>query len=709
MSDTQFDTFLFVIRGTGAADYTGLSGAEQFEACYKNGTAGSVAAASTSLIVGSVDDRINYGQRDGSTSVYFDGYIADVCVWQGWRPTAAERAMLDQGIDPQVVNSADVWLYRSFRAGTTAEVGNTTLTAAGTAPTLDSTVQPPLTMRELRSTSLLESAALSVSTLLSPADLRSATRLDAPALTAYATIQPADLRSATRLDAATIQQPPVVLDPDEDAEIVNVSSCTVTSVAPGEYVLRLAPDNQADISGWINIVARVVVAGGTLVRLEADLADHQFGLNDGVNNGWCYYDVTAGGHTYATRPKWATNRQLTADFGFIRGDLPVEAVVKTYLVALQPVWKEAFDATWMAELRTRSHVHEAASVAAARAIDPTLPANAHARVSPGTRTQANSVATADAFMLAVRITDTANAPFGGKRRAVLVMGQHASEHQGNYAAHEFTDWLTTLQSGVSETLRQRLLKNFDWHLYNGNPLGRRYGKERWTEEAAGDEDPNRAWDDSGSSQINALRSAIAADAGGFHVLLDFHGAASRNTATWNDAFMLFPNDAGGPADPTPFFTRMAAKLGTFQTSSNDATSEFAQGWAYDNGAIVAETMEYAMGGPGYLDVSGEVRITYGIPNGYAREVLDEMYADGVLGAYIAAEELASATRLEFTVLAARANVVPFDLLVNTRIDPTNVSVPGGPAPITPADRRSATPSGGSRIAATTGESRRAAA
>jgi hypothetical protein len=422
---------------------------------------------------------------------------------------------------------------------------------------------------------------------------------------------------------------PVVNAPSEDAEIHNPAAATISGTAP--YVLRLAADDQGDVGGWINIVARVTVKAGTSVRIEADLASHQSGLH-GPNCGWCFYDVTSTPVTWDRKAMWCANRVLTGETGIIAGDLPTAAGERTYLVALQPVWKEAFDADFMTVLRGRAHVHEPAYVASARSADPSLPANAYARVQPGARTQQNQVPTADAFLKCVRVTNTGVVPVIGKRLRIFVMGQHASEHQGNYACAEWLDWLTTVNASSSEEARrQRELERFDTYVFNANPLGRRYGKERWTEEQAGDEDPNRAWDDSGSAQINALRAAILAITGGSAALfMDFHGAQSIETATWPQAFMLYRYLVG--THLSEFRARMDAKLGTVTVASSMATDEFAQGWAVQTlGATVSETLEYALGGPGFFDASGEVRVGYAVPNGAAREVLDEMWDTGWFG------------------------------------------------------------------------------
>lgn len=596
IAETSFDTIIVVVRGSAAADNGGSGGAQQIHEIWKNGGFGTVGAASAGIAVSATGDRTNYLYRDGSTGVYFDGWIADVCVWQDWRPDAAAYAAIAANADPRTTGPAPL-LFRSMRSVLAAEAGETAMTAAGTAPTIDAAINPPVAAGPI---------------------------VPARAVHDHA-VQGTVLTSATAA--------PTVHPPGEDAEIVNAALSTITDNGGGSYTIRLSPDDQGDLAGFVNIVARVSVKANTSIRLEADLAGHQSGLH-GANCGWCHYDVSGGGHAYGDSAAWATSRVLTADKGFIRGNLPVSTVDRTYLVAFQPVWKEAFYGDWFGDLRARADVHETASVAAARAIDATLPENANARVSPGAITQQNGVAPADAYLRAVRITNLAVSPPGGKRKAVVVMGQHASEHQGDYAAREFGDWLTTVQAGAAEQARQAMLARFDWHFYNANPLGRRYGKERWTEETGGDEDPNRNWNTAASAQINALKAAVTTDTGDdFALFLDFHGAQSVATDAWTTALGLY--DAAGAPSPSALRTRMTAKLGGVSLLSGPAQPSWGQGYAYGKGAAVAETVEYALGGPGFFDASGEVRISYATPNGALREVLAEMFDAGAFSAMLA--------------------------------------------------------------------------
>lgn len=467
-------------------------------------------------------------------------------------------------------------------------------------------------------------------------------------LTTYASLSgtAAGVASATGV-LEGVNTDPIVHAPDQDAEIVNVASSSVTDLGGGAYKLTIAADDQADVTGWINIVARVTVKAGTTVTLEANLASHQFGIQAGGNSGWVYRlasETGIGGFTAAA------NRVLTASNGYIRGDLPTDDEDQTYLVALQPVWKEADYATWYAALAARAHAHEAASSIAASS----LPTHVHARVSPGTRTQQNSVATADADLRVIRITNTGESPPGGKIPAVLLTGQHTSEHQGDYAWREWTDWLTTEHVGADETLRQALLRVFDSYALNVNPLGRRYGKERETEEAGGDEDPNRSWDNTDSAQVNAVRAAIGIDVGVPLVVIDFHGAASRQTGSWPVAFMFYATE-GDPR--TPFSLAVEDKLGGLVIT--ETTNDSARTWAYGQGAIVSETAEYAMGGPGWPNV------TYDVPNGAMRETLLEMYEAGYFGAFLEGMAAGSST--------AVGTLTAYGLLSGTAAGTANVS------------------------------------
>lgn len=75
-------------------------------------------------------------------------------------------------------------------------------------------------------------------------------------------------------------------------------------------------------------------------------------------------------------------------------------------------------------------------------------------------------------------------------------------------------------------------------------------------------------------------------------------------------------------------------------------------------AAVFETLEYAMGGPGFFDASGEVRITYAIPNGAAREVLMDMHMAGAFGVGVTPETARHWLRGGAAQLAAAGTVQP---------------------------------------------------
>lgn len=469
---------------------------------------------------------------------------------------------------------------------------------------------------------------------------------------------------------------PNVLTADQDAEIGG-SANSATWTGTNTFKLVMEADDQSDMTGWLNIIRRVSVKANTVVTLEANLASHQAGLQ-GNNIGWCYYDVTLNPITVDSKAKWCTNRVKTANKGYIRGDLPESTEDKVYLISFQPVWKEAFNAQVFTKLRSRFNTHELPSVAAARIADPTLPESGYAWVAPGTRTQQNSVATSNAAMMGIRITNTGFTPPGGKIIVRYTYQAHASEHQGDWAWWERINWLTTESVGADEILRQYYLNYYDFYVYCVNPLGRRYGKERFTEEAGGDEDPNRAYDDSGSAQVNALKSANTTDYGGsMNVSFDSHGFGSLGTNDWTSAFALYemdPLDYPGLTVPTEFNARLKVKLGDFHVEPSLAgPGESASGQAQLLGAVIHETLEYAYGGPGFYDASGEVRITYSVPGIATFEVMKEMQEDGWFGSFLGINDASHTHTVDNTALAQEHTLVINDTAHSQAVDNVGLS------------------------------------
>jgi hypothetical protein len=195
ISATAFDTVVVVVRGPAAADNTGTSGAQQIHEVWRNGSFGSVVAAASAQAVSATGARMNFLYRDGSTSVWFDGWIADLCVWQGWRPDAAAYARIASNDDPRTLGPAPL-VFRSLRSALAAEIGDTPMTAAGTAPTIDAGVNPPPWHVALAPTGARQAQTAAPTTLaalaaVDPAATLHAQRTGTPLLTASTVLAPA--------------------------------------------------------------------------------------------------------------------------------------------------------------------------------------------------------------------------------------------------------------------------------------------------------------------------------------------------------------------------------------------------------------------------------------------------------------------------------------------------------------------------------------
>lgn len=142
ISADQFTSFAAVIRGPSAADNTGSGGAQQIHALWTDGAEGAVTSSSSGVGTATAGQRVIYLGRD-SASMYFDGWIAECAVWQGYRLTEADVAALNDGASPSTIAPDSIILHRSFRSGLAAEIGDAALTAVGTAPTIDTTANPP--------------------------------------------------------------------------------------------------------------------------------------------------------------------------------------------------------------------------------------------------------------------------------------------------------------------------------------------------------------------------------------------------------------------------------------------------------------------------------------------------------------------------------------------------------------------------------------
>lgn len=173
ISNTTFTSFAASLRGPSSPDFTGTNGANQIHQSWCDGieiipaAVGSAAAGTPTT--GGVS-RLFF--RDSTTPNYFDGWIGEVAIWQGYRLTSTDIAALHAGALPNSIQPGALLLYRSLRTSVTAEVGDTSPTSQGIAPVIDTNVHPafPVALTSSRAVhghtaknlTLLSSAALSV-------------------------------------------------------------------------------------------------------------------------------------------------------------------------------------------------------------------------------------------------------------------------------------------------------------------------------------------------------------------------------------------------------------------------------------------------------------------------------------------------------------------------------------------------------------------
>jgi hypothetical protein len=647
ISATAFDTVVVVVRGSTAADNSGSGGAQQIHEIWRNGSFGTVSNASGALALSTTGDRMNFLYRDGSTSVYFDGWIADFAVWQGWRPDSSDYQAILDGHDPRTLGPPPL-VARSFRSSLTAEVGDTTMTAAGTAPTVDSGTNPPALVwpasagGDAAHAHQGEAAALAnppASTV--GADAAHVQHADAVELVGPYLVG-GDAAHAHQGEANALVVTTRVLAPSEDAEIIDAAASTVTNATASNPTVRLVPNDQADVAGFVSWHCRVGGVAGKTPVFEVDYGGHQYGKPAGTNwrpvwqrpgDGpftWYAFDTVAG----ATLVSFSNAAAFDVD---------------TVVVAHKPVWREADYAGLFADLAGSAYAAELPSSVAA----PALPTHVYAEISPGARSQLNtyklgvSDGSEKCLMRCILLADPASQPTDGLPKMVwlLAMGAHANEYQGDFFMRRLARYVAFAATPLAQDVRRA----FSFPVYNRNPLGRRYGKERWTEEADGDEDPNRVLNAATSIQQNAFKSALVLDVGSSVTgAFDGHGGTSQNTSTQYLGFFT----GAGAANAT-FLARLSAKRswhdkGQIAGGAPDWAGTMERWAITDLAARVSLTPELADGAPGYPNMDAE----YDAIVEDLLEVMLEMRAAGELGAASAAADAAHAQQAEAGVLAA---------------------------------------------------------
>ena len=408
--------------------------------------------------------------------------------------------------------------------------------------------------------------------------------------------------TVTAIANATLEYavPALTMESDDfDSAIGNVSS--ITDAATLTPVINLVPDDQSDVPGWLMLCVRSASnMSGKTPEFVFDDVDCRFTgvqkpcwqyLTDDRNT-WRAFDNVAAVGTIVT---CSMNTPFTGEVEF----------------ATKPRWHYSDTQDFIAEVALNANAHELASSVAASG----LPTNVHASIDPGA-TNANSFPQQDINLYGIRISNDAATPdVGDKWPIVLLMGAHASEDQGNYMLQGFVDFLLG-----GSTLANRLLVEWDVYIYDVNPHGRAYGKERWSENDTTNTDLNRAWDGvpSGTAVADII-TAIGTDLSGpIKAMIDYHGNFQATTP-----FGAF-YDSSNPYD-VDFKTRMGTKVtGTYPYYGDNVAGTSGE-WALNEGALFAPTQEAEY----YPDGHPIIATMYDSQGQAVAETLDEMRLEEV--------------------------------------------------------------------------------
>ena len=396
-----------------------------------------------------------------------------------------------------------------------------------------------------------------------------------------------------------------------------IGSATIVDAATSTPDITLVPYDGGEIGGWLTIYVRVNGVDGKTPAFDIDLSDHasvnaptrDWGMlwryvddvtvpADGRPRAWNFFDNNAGdsAHTFSN------NSAFTSD------------VIE---IAMKPRWRYLDTQRVIDYIEGSGLAVELPSSIAASG----LPKHAHAQFthSGTTRNTAPKIAI---NMYGIGVDDTSVSPTGGddKLNLVLMTGLHSSEDQGNDACWETVQFYINGTGTVADWFRQycRLF------VYDGNPEGRYYGQERFTDETGGDEDANRAWDDTGSEQVESVKSALTADVSRVDVTFDYHGAFQLNFNGLNAEYGTYAHQT---LDST-WLTRARALISPYSIfdMGDNVVGSYQE---YGNDILLAQlslTLEFAVASPGFPDLEA----TY--------EPVAEAYI-GALQAMVAAEEL----------------------------------------------------------------------
>ena len=144
LSETEFFPLAFSMRGSAAADNTGSPGAMQLHDVWWKGALTAVATTATATTPPAEGGKVVLLCRDPSNLNAFNGWVAEVAVWQGHRLTNAEAVRLSGGASPLSIAPEQLLFCRTFRTGLAAEAGDADVTMISGGAAIDAGAHPPL-------------------------------------------------------------------------------------------------------------------------------------------------------------------------------------------------------------------------------------------------------------------------------------------------------------------------------------------------------------------------------------------------------------------------------------------------------------------------------------------------------------------------------------------------------------------------------------
>lgn len=376
---------------------------------------------------------------------------------------------------------------------------------------------------------------------------------------------------------------------DFDSAIGLVDSVTSsTTLTP---TITLIDDEQGDLDanldGWLTVYTRVSGVFGKTPGFALDFTDFRDGIETPASPWgmvWRYRDDSDPG---TGRPRaWSTfdNNSGSPSHTFSNNSAFTENEIE---VAVKPRWRY---------IDTQRAIAYAAASGYAEQLDSADASHVFNTVTLTSGSQ-NSVTPTTLNQYGILLDDTSESPAGGedKLNIVILLSQHSSEDQGNLAGWEFIYLYTDGVGTTADWLRQHTRL----YIYDVNPAGRYYGKERWSEEQGGNEDTNRAWEGTGSEQVNAVKSAVSTDIDRVDVMLDWHGAYTLNGNGRTAEFGVF---SGNDSAVTDFVARAdaavsGATVAALGTTTTVGTAEYY--FRNTKSAQLSGTPEFPIAAPNY--------------------------------------------------------------------------------------------------------------